>query len=119
MDLVKLLIAAGANVNLKDLDGDTPLLVCEQPDVFKVLVEAGADAAAVNNAGDGILQKVFEEENETRILFLMENHYVNDPDFKFTPGQFELQFEEQEHGEGTMDAIAEDEEDEESGSTPP
>ncbi len=98
IDLIKFLITSGANIHLRDLDGDTPLLVCEDPEVFKILVEAGADAAAVNNAGDGILQKVFEDENEVMIMFLMENHYVNDPNFTFTPGQFELNFEDQDEG---------------------
>ena len=113
MELIAYLLSNGADVHLKDLDGDTPLLVCEEPEVFQALVAAGADPAATNTAGEGILQKVFEDENEKMVLFLMENHYVNDPDFKFEPGQFDLQFEEQTYEEGTggMEAVNEDDDD--------
>ena len=88
---------------MRDVDGDTPLLVCEEPEVFQILIAAGADPATLNSAGEGILQKVYADENEKMVMFLMENHYVNDPNFKFTPGQFELQFNEVEGGEGNDD----------------
>ena len=44
MDLIDFLLQAGADVNLKDVDGDTPILLAESPYVFERLIEAGGIA---------------------------------------------------------------------------
>ena len=41
MELIEYLLQVGADVNLRDPDGDTPLLVAESPYVFERLIEAG------------------------------------------------------------------------------
>jgi ankyrin repeat protein len=107
VELLRFLLDHGGDANIRDLDGDTPLLVSEEPEIFNMLVAAGADPRATNHAGDGILQKVFEDENEKMVMFLLENGYVNDPNFKFTPGQFELEFHdggEEEDGDDDENA---------------
>ena len=45
MELIEYLLQVGADVNLRDPDGDTPLLVAESPYVFERLIEAGGLSA--------------------------------------------------------------------------
>lgn len=72
VELLRELISLGGDVHLRDAEGDTPLLVCETPEVFEALLAAGADPAAVNTEGDGILQKVIEDDNEVMANYLAE-----------------------------------------------
>ena len=54
LDLVKLLIEAGADVNAQTNEGDVPLLVAINHNsnrISKVLIEAGADVNIKNNYG--------------------------------------------------------------------
>ena len=56
-EIVRRLIAAGANVNISDDDGDTPLLLaarCGSAEVVQLLVEAGADVAVRNRYMHGV-----------------------------------------------------------------
>jgi hypothetical protein len=55
-----------------------------------------------------VIEKAVDDENEVMILFLMENGYVTDPNFKFTPGQFDLDVNYEEE----IDDEDEDENDE-------
>jgi len=51
---VEFLIKKGANINIKDNLGDTPLIKYAQQgdfDIFKFLLESGADLSAINNRG--------------------------------------------------------------------
>lgn len=47
--LVERLIEMGADVNIRDADGDTPLHVCERTDICQLLIDAQADALAKNS----------------------------------------------------------------------
>jgi len=47
-ELINYLLEKGADVNIQDPEGDSPLFVCETVDIVKMLVEAGADAKHVN-----------------------------------------------------------------------
>jgi ankyrin repeat protein len=76
------LLANGANPNLRDCDGDTPLLVCEEPVVFEFLVANGADYKVVNHEQQGIVEKAVEEENEVLLQYFITNNYIEDPNFK-------------------------------------
>lgn len=80
MELIKLLLAFGANVNIEDLDGDTPLLVCEDPDVFDYLIQSGADIKKVNHQGWGIFEKVIDDDNETMMKHLLEHGFTDNPE---------------------------------------
>ena len=80
IELIELLIAAGANVNIEDGDGDTPLLYCEEPEVFDLLLKHGADQLKRNKLGEGIFEKIIEDENEAMMRHLMERGMVNDPE---------------------------------------
>lgn len=55
-EVIQWLLANGANVNIKDEDGDSPLSVCEEPVCAQVLLDAGADLAAANNEGHCAIQ---------------------------------------------------------------
>lgn len=58
-------------MDLRDGDGDTPLLVCEHPDVFEILVGAGADPNVINSAGFGIFKIAVDDENELLANYLI------------------------------------------------
>lgn len=67
------LLSKGADVHLRDADGDTPLLVCDDPECFEELVKRGADLSVQNNEGNGLADRVlefFEEENDAMIAIL-------------------------------------------------
>lgn len=106
--MLKYLLSIGADINLRDEDGDTPILVAELPEVIELLKASGADPLATNYNKEGLLQKAVEDENEDLIKYLFDNGYINDPNFKYTPGMFELRFNNEE-----LDGIEEGEEEEE------
>ena len=76
-ELIKYLISIGANVNLRDNDGDTPILICEEPEIFLLLKSYGADPTTVNNMGEGIFEKMVEDENDMMIRFLVTQGLVS------------------------------------------
>ncbi|KAI8921568.1 ankyrin repeat-containing domain protein [Entophlyctis helioformis] len=52
LDLIQLLLTKfGADANVTDFDGDTPLHVTETVDAAKMLIDLGADPTQRNNAG--------------------------------------------------------------------
>ncbi|KAL8425483.1 hypothetical protein Efla_002604 [Eimeria flavescens] len=54
VDIVKLLIASGANLNHADDSGETPLhvaIAADQDEIIAILVDAGADLSIRNNEG--------------------------------------------------------------------
>lgn len=87
MAVLEYLLSVGGDVSLRDEDGDTPLLVCEKPEIFQRLVQAGADPRVKNTSGMGIVEKAVEEDAEDLINFLMANGYITDPNFKYVPGE--------------------------------
>lgn len=73
-----MLVARGADVNIRDYDGDTPLLYAELPAVFDLLVSYGADPLARNNENEGIQEKVIDDENEVLFNHLVEKNIITD-----------------------------------------
>ena len=76
-ELIRYLISIGADVNLKDNDGDTPILLCEEPEIFLILKSFGANPTVVNDIGQGIFEKVVEDENDVMIKFLVAEGLVD------------------------------------------
>ena len=81
-NIIKYLIENGANVNAKDADGNTPLLLVCNPsmgfsvdfDLVKYLVENGADVNARNNEGDTPLLLLMSPVGTTKLVeYLIEN----------------------------------------------
>ncbi len=76
LEVSKLLIDAGADVNAKDYFGETPLYHCRTlglPDVVKLLLEAGADVNVVNKEGKTPLD-VAEAEGHKRVATLLRKY---------------------------------------------
>ncbi len=79
-DLIEFLLQKGADVNIRDPDGDTPLLVVEEPEALGKLLSHGADIHAVNNDGLGIIEKAMEDENEELLAHLLQlPGFLSDP----------------------------------------
>jgi uncharacterized protein len=72
VDLVDYLVQKGADLQLRDADGDTPLLVAEDIAVLQKLISHGGDLFATNHHGQGIVEKAFDDENEQLISFLFQ-----------------------------------------------
>lgn len=69
LDLVQMLLAAGADPNLRDTDGDCPLHVCESSEVASLLLASGAVLQNRNSCGETVLDKALQEANQEMISF--------------------------------------------------
>lgn len=86
LDLVRLLIEKGGNINIQDNDGDTPLHACEQPGVAEFLVKLGANLNAANKEGQTPLQKAEEDaEFPELITYLKEACGIKAPEENSIP----------------------------------
>ncbi|KAG0289187.1 hypothetical protein BGZ98_003952, partial [Dissophora globulifera] len=79
-ELIKYLLDKGANVNIQDPDGDSPLFVCETVDVAKLLVDAGIDVTHVNDNELTAAENAEEEEWYEVAHYLRELTGVPHPD---------------------------------------
>ncbi|XP_059756740.1 fibronectin type 3 and ankyrin repeat domains protein 1 isoform X2 [Balaenoptera ricei] len=71
--VASLLIDAGADVNMKDKDGKTPLMVAvlnNHEELVQLLLDRGADASVKNEFGKGVLEmaRVFDRKNVVSLL---------------------------------------------------
>jgi ankyrin repeat protein len=78
LELIKFLLSVGANIHIKDNEGDTPILFCEDAETFEYLVSCGANTSDINESGESIFEKVVEDENLAMIQYLIEKGYVNE-----------------------------------------
>jgi ankyrin repeat protein len=82
--LVKYLLENGADINLRDTDGDCPLLYCEDVQTLQLLIHYynmananGKDSMVdfisgiKNSLGQNILDKMIGDENEEMIAYLV------------------------------------------------
>ncbi|RHZ77013.1 hypothetical protein Glove_186g137 [Diversispora epigaea] len=61
IELVEFLLTCGANVNLCDNDGDSPLFLAETVEMVQKLLDNGADPYIANIEGKTPAQVIFEE----------------------------------------------------------
>jgi ankyrin repeat protein len=62
-EVVRLLLAAGADVNARDKAGNTALVLCtQQAESARLLLEAGADPNARNNEGKTALSSTYDDQ---------------------------------------------------------
>eukprot|EP00937_MAST-01D_sp_MAST-1D-sp2_P007600 g7600.t1 len=94
-ELLTLLLNAGASVTLRDGDGDTPLHVCEDATCAELLIKAGADSTALNNARQTPID-VAREEQRVDLLRVFALQAGLDMRFSFQPAP-----EGGDAGEGT------------------
>jgi hypothetical protein len=94
----RLLLEAGADANLTDKDGNTPLLLNRyDATVVQYLLQAGAKIDARNNAGETALMRA-ETPELTRILLL--NHA--DPSLRDAAGETALDIAKREHNDAKI-----------------
>ncbi len=77
-ELLEALLGAGADVNIRDIDGDAPLHFCEVPEAAELLLLAGAELNAINDAGETVLDRAMTEDNETMVVFWVNFHLLSD-----------------------------------------
>jgi hypothetical protein len=51
------------------VDGDSPLHICESPQVAEFLLANGADEQALNLEGKSVYEQAMELENEAMVIF--------------------------------------------------
>ncbi|KAG0213243.1 hypothetical protein BGX28_004816 [Mortierella sp. GBA30] len=79
-DLITFLLENGADVNIQDPEGDSPLFVCETVEIAEMLVKAGADATHVNENEMSAADNAEEEEWFEVAHYLRELTGVPHPD---------------------------------------
>ncbi|KAF9966866.1 hypothetical protein BGZ70_000977 [Mortierella alpina] len=79
-DLIKHLLENGADVNIQDPEGDSPLFVCETVEIAEMLVKAGADATHINENEMTAAENAEEEEWFEVAHYLRELTGVPHPD---------------------------------------
>lgn len=68
LDLLKYLVEQDGNVNVQDNDGDTPLHACETVEAASVLLDLGAQLDIRNNEGLTPLEKAEEENDFPELI---------------------------------------------------
>jgi hypothetical protein len=70
-ELITYLLENGANVNIQDPEGDSPLFVCETVDIAEMLVKAGADAKHINENEMTVSHHTFCDLPRFTVAFLL------------------------------------------------
>ena len=79
---LRLLVDAGVDIEAKDLEGDTALLISvtlagrlvENIDLVQILLDCGASALAVDRNGDGVLKRALAGRVSLRVLQMLLDH---------------------------------------------
>ncbi|KAG0215469.1 ankyrin repeat-containing domain protein [Mortierella sp. GBAus27b] len=79
-ELIEYLLGKGANVNIQDPDGDTPLFVCETVEMAQLLIAKGADPKHINENEMTAADNAEEEEWSEVAHYLRELTGVAHPD---------------------------------------
>jgi ankyrin repeat protein len=70
VDVARALIAGGASLNIRNDDGETPLMATDAEDVAKLLIDAGADLTIRDKQGHTALDIARQNESKDRIALL-------------------------------------------------
>jgi ankyrin repeat protein len=83
IEIIELLLAHGADINLQDRNGDTSLSCCcvnQHVPLAKYLLNSGADPNRTNHSGDTALHAAVFRENESLVRLLLDHEAdVNTP----------------------------------------
>jgi ankyrin repeat protein len=71
IELARLLLDRGADVHIKDEDGDTPIQVCESAGMFDLLVTHGADPFLANYLGETLQQRLVDDQEHELLTHLL------------------------------------------------
>ena len=72
-DVLAYLISKGGDVNIRDIDGDTPLHACDSAECAALLLAAGGDVNALNTESRSPLYLSLKDHREGMIEFLRAN----------------------------------------------
>lgn len=103
--ILEVLLQAGANVNNKDKDGNTPAILAvkgQNPEAFRQLCKAGADLTAKDNSGKSIIEYITNVDllSEIKAVGLLDS-IPKDLIFNL----FERVFYDGRYGEGMLDKM--------------
>jgi ankyrin repeat protein len=104
LDVAQWLLSQGANASIRDADGDTPLMACEDPACADLLLAAGASLTEINDEGLSayvIASWDFREEMVAWLKLRYAERNIAIPDVPEQP-IFEFEEEMEEDGANTM-----------------
>ena len=73
-DIASWLLSQGARVDVQDSDGETALMVCEDPICADLLLAAGADIFHVSNEGKTAFHVAFWEHRDEMVQWLKDQY---------------------------------------------
>jgi ankyrin repeat protein len=68
VEVLRLLLAAGADVDARDKAGNTALILCTSAEKARVLLEAGADPNARNHKGQTAMSRPYSDEMKALLI---------------------------------------------------
>lgn len=115
VDLIHFLVEQGANLELRDHDGDTPILVSEDPQIYELLIQLGANPDVRNHNNEGIIEKILEDNNIKMMQYfvdqgkldanvVLEKFNLTEEDMMEAVDEGDEEEEEDEDQEGMEDA---------------
>ena len=118
IELIEFLLQNGANIHLRDVDGDTPLLYCEDPSTLQLLLRYGANINDSNSEGGRLINSLVDDydDNEEMISYLVTNGFFTEEDVQSLIAKTQINIgdirdhlegidEANEHDDGEDDAI--------------
>ncbi len=98
MDVVAWLLEQGASADIRDSEGDTPLMACEDAQCADLLLGKGATLEAMNDAGDTAYHTASQEFREEMIAWLEAQYASRGLTLPIVPVAEEVEDEDEELG---------------------